>query len=89
MKPLVILDEPSEGVQFENIEKMQKMIDERKKVGTSFLIVEQNLSFAEMIADEYLVMDQGASRFNREKSGYQSRSFNRAFTCLSIWCRVK
>ncbi|MBW1860885.1 MAG: ATP-binding cassette domain-containing protein [Deltaproteobacteria bacterium] len=58
-KALVVLDEPSEGVQFENVQKMHSFIEKRKQTGTSFLIVEQNLSFAEMIADKYLVMDQG------------------------------
>jgi branched-chain amino acid transport system ATP-binding protein len=55
----VILDEPTEGVQMENIEHMQVLIEQRKGGGTSFVVVEQNLYFAEMMADNYLVMDQG------------------------------
>lgn len=59
MRPLVLLDEPSEGVQWENILHMAEMIAERRAAGTAFVVVEQNLAFAERIADRYLVIDQG------------------------------
>jgi branched-chain amino acid transport system ATP-binding protein len=58
-QPIVLLDEPSEGVQWENILHMEAFIAEKKAAGTAFVVVEQNLSFAERIADRYLVMDQG------------------------------
>jgi urea transport system ATP-binding protein len=58
-RPVVLLDEPSEGVQWENILHMAALIAEKKAGGTAFIIVEQNLAFAERIADRYLVMDQG------------------------------
>lgn len=58
-QPLLLLDEPSEGVQWENIEHMAAAIREAKAAGTSFVVVEQNLAFAERIADAYLVVDQG------------------------------
>ncbi len=58
-QPLVLLDEPSEGVQWENILHMAECIAAKKAAGTAFLVVEQNLAFAERIADRYLVMDQG------------------------------
>ena len=53
------LDEPSEGVQWENILHMTALIEQRKAAGTALIVVEQNLAFAERIADHYLVMDQG------------------------------
>jgi branched-chain amino acid transport system ATP-binding protein len=56
---IVLLDEPSEGVQWENILHMEAFIAEKKAAGTAFVVVEQNLAFAERIADRYLVMDQG------------------------------
>lgn len=59
MCPLVLLDESSEGVQWENILHMAEMIAERRATGTTFVVVEQNLAFAERIADRYLVIDQG------------------------------
>ena len=57
--PVVLLDEPSEGVQWENIQHMEAFITEKKAAGVAFIVVEQNLAFAERIADRYLIMDQG------------------------------
>ena len=54
-----LLDEPSEGVQSENIERMKRFILERKANGGSVMVVEQHLRLAEAIADEFLVMNQG------------------------------
>jgi urea transport system ATP-binding protein len=58
-QPAVLLDEPSEGVQWENILHMAALIAEKRASGAAFIVVEQNLAFAERIADRYLVMDQG------------------------------
>ena len=58
-QPLRLLDEPSEGVQWENILQMAELVDEAKATGVAFVVVEQNLAFAERIADRYLVIDQG------------------------------
>jgi branched-chain amino acid transport system ATP-binding protein len=58
-QPVILLDEPSEGVQWENILHMETLIAEKKAAGAAFVVVEQNLTFAERIADRYLVMDQG------------------------------
>jgi urea transport system ATP-binding protein len=58
-QPLILLDEPSEGVQWENILEMEAAIKEKTARGAAFIVVEQNLAFAERIADAYLVMDQG------------------------------
>jgi urea transport system ATP-binding protein len=58
-RPVILLDEPSEGVQWENILHMTALIEQRKAAGTALIVVEQNLAFAERIADHYLVMDQG------------------------------
>jgi urea transport system ATP-binding protein len=58
-QPIILLDEPSEGVQWENIVHMIEAIAEKKAAGAAFVIVEQNLAFAERITDHYLIMDQG------------------------------
>jgi len=58
-QPLILLDEPSEGVQWENVLEMEGAIKEKKARGVAFIVVEQNLAFAERVADAYLVMDQG------------------------------
>lgn len=56
---LSLLDEPTEGVQPENIERMAACVAERRRQGAGFLIVEQNLSFLAAVADEVLVLDRG------------------------------
>jgi len=58
-QPLLLLDEPSEGVQWENIVQMAEAIAVAKAAGVAFVVVEQNLAFAELIADRYLVIEQG------------------------------
>ena len=58
-QPLALLDEPSEGVQWENIVHMAALIGAAKREGKAFIVVEQNLAFAELVADGYLVVDQG------------------------------
>ena len=67
-QPVVLLDEPSEGVQWENIQHMVAGITEKKAAGTAFVVVEQNLAFAEQIADRYLVMDQGRAMLEGSSS---------------------
>ena len=57
--PLSILDEPTEGVQPENIERMARLVGARKAEGTSFVIVEQNLEFLLSVADDILAIDHG------------------------------
>jgi branched-chain amino acid transport system ATP-binding protein len=58
-QPLLLLDEPSEGVQWENIVHMAELVNAAKAAGTAVVVVEQNLAFAELIADRYLVIEQG------------------------------
>jgi urea transport system ATP-binding protein len=43
VQPVVLLDEPSEGVQWENIVHMAALIVDRKAAGTALIVVEQNL----------------------------------------------
>lgn len=56
---LVILDEPTEGVQPENIALMAEAINRAKSDGRGFLIIEQNLSLVEAVADHAVLMDHG------------------------------
>jgi urea transport system ATP-binding protein len=67
-RPLILLDEPSEGVQWENILEMEAAIRAKAKEGVAFVVVEQNLAFAERIADAYLVMDQGHVVLNNRRA---------------------
>jgi len=67
-QPLLLLDEPSEGVQWENVVHMAELIGAAKAAGTSFVVVEQNLAFAERIADRYLVIEQGRVVLDRRRA---------------------
>lgn len=71
---LAMLDEPTEGVQPENIDRMATMVNRRKGNGTSFIVVEQNLEFVSAVADSVIVLDHGEvvlqgriSELSREK----------------------
>ena len=65
---LTILDEPSEGVQPENIENMQRCIKEKQESGSAFILVEQNLTMLTSLAANYLGLDSGKVVFERERS---------------------
>jgi len=56
---LSLFDEPTEGVQPENIARMAQLLRERQAQGASFIVVEQNLAFLESVADDVLVLDHG------------------------------
>jgi len=56
---LILLDEPTEGVQPENIALMAEAIVAEKSAGRCFLVVEQNLSLIEMTADRAYLLDHG------------------------------
>jgi branched-chain amino acid transport system ATP-binding protein len=56
---LVLLDEPSEGVAPVIVEQMANTIVELKKEGLSVLLSEQNIHFAELVADRVYVLEKG------------------------------
>jgi ABC-type branched-subunit amino acid transport system ATPase component len=57
--PVTLLDEPSEGVQRENIDRMAAFVRAAKTDGRAFVIVEQNIAFMEAIMDRVLILDHG------------------------------
>lgn len=57
---LLLLDEPTEGIQPSVIQDIGRVILRLKKEGYTILIVEQYLEFILDIADDYYVMDKGA-----------------------------
>jgi branched-chain amino acid transport system ATP-binding protein len=61
---LVLLDEPSEGLAPVIIEEMAKAILRLKTEGLTVLISEQNLHFAQLVANRALVMEKGMIRFD-------------------------
>ena len=56
---LVLLDEPSEGVAPVIVEQMVQMILALKAQGVSILLSEQNMHFAELVADRAYVLEKG------------------------------
>ncbi|MCV2894335.1 ABC transporter ATP-binding protein [Lentibacter sp. XHP0401] len=56
---LIILDEPSEGVQPENIDRMAGCLKERVAEGAGVLLCEQNLNMLAGVSDLFLGIDSG------------------------------
>lgn len=56
---IVVLDEPSEGVQPENIAHMQAVIAEARDRGVAFILLEQNITMVEALADEVVALEGG------------------------------
>lgn len=63
---LVLLDEPTEGVQSDNIDLMSEVINEEKSKGRGFLIVDQNLTFLEAFNDIIHLIDHGEQIYKIE-----------------------
>lgn len=62
---VIILDEPSEGVQPENIGLMAECLRERVDAGAGVFLCEQNLGFLTDISDHYLGIDAGKAIMNQ------------------------
>jgi ABC-type branched-subunit amino acid transport system ATPase component len=56
---LILLDEPTAGINPTLIKKVEKIIKNLKKEGKTILIVEHNMPFIMNLCDEIVVMDQG------------------------------
>jgi ABC-type branched-subunit amino acid transport system ATPase component len=62
---VIILDEPSEGVQPENIGLMAECLRERVDSGAGVFLCEQNLSFLHKVSNHYLGIDAGKAIIDR------------------------
>ncbi len=60
----ILLDEPSEGLAPVVLDQMSAAIRDLKAQGVSVLISEQNLSFAEQVADRAYIIEKGRIRFS-------------------------
>jgi urea transport system ATP-binding protein len=56
---LLILDEPSEGIQPNIVHEIGEILIELAKSGVSILLVEQKLPFARRVAEKYCLMNRG------------------------------
>ena len=70
---LLMLDEPSEGIAPRIVEQMAKAILDLKREGMSLLVSEQNLHFAQMIADDAVILERGAVRYKGSFAELEAR----------------
>jgi len=61
---LVLLDEPSEGMAPIIVEEMATTVLRLKRQGLSLLLSEQNIGFAEIVADRAYVLEKGQIRWH-------------------------
>ena len=61
---LILLDEPSEGLAPVIVEQMAKTILQLKNEGLCVLLSEQNLHFAQMVADRAYIIEKGRIRYS-------------------------
>jgi len=56
---LLLLDEPTEGIQPNIVQEIGRLLRELRSEGIGMLLVEQSVLFARETADEFLVLDKG------------------------------
>ena len=61
---IVLLDEPSEGVAPVIVEQMAQIISQLKSEGLTILLSEQNLHFAQVVADRAVIIESGEQKFS-------------------------
>jgi ABC-type branched-subunit amino acid transport system ATPase component len=69
---LILLDEPTAGVNPVMIETMERHIRERHAAGITFLIVEHDMNFVMRLCDPVIVLDQGRQIFAGAPGDVQS-----------------
>lgn len=58
--PLVVMDEPSEGLQPSNVDLLGRHISDLRSSGSGVLLIEQHLALAKRLADRFIVLEKGA-----------------------------
>jgi urea transport system ATP-binding protein len=56
---LLLLDEPTEGIQPNIVQDISKLIRDLREEGIAVLLVEQSVTFARETADAFMVLDKG------------------------------
>ena len=79
----ILLDEPSEGLAPVIIEQMAKTILELKQEGLCVLLSEQNLHFANLVADRAYIIEKGHIRYQGTMAELAANNQMRA-TYLSV-----
>ena len=60
---LILLDEPSEGIAPVIVEEMARVILKLKDEGLTVLLSEQNLHFAQAVADRVVIIESGTAKY--------------------------
>jgi len=60
---LILLDEPSEGIAPVIVEEMARVILQLKQDGLTVLLSEQNLHFAQAVADHVVIIEGGSAKY--------------------------
>lgn len=71
---LVLLDEPTAGVNPVMIETMERHIRERHAAGITFLIVEHDMNFVMRLCDPVIVLDRGRQIFTGSPGEVQTNA---------------
>jgi ABC-type branched-subunit amino acid transport system ATPase component len=79
--PLSLIDEPTEGVQQENLEHMARLLRQRQEAGAAFIIVEQNLGFLMGTMQQVLALDHGECVLSGEALEFSREALDR---CLAV-----
>ncbi|MCM3745546.1 ATP-binding cassette domain-containing protein [Sporosarcina luteola] len=58
-REIILMDEPTSGQDAASLAELFRLIDERAKEGTTFLIVTHDMEFAFHVADSILLMNEG------------------------------
>ncbi len=74
----ILLDEPSEGLAPLIVEQMAKTILELKQEGLCVLLSEQNLHFANLVADRAYIIEKGHIRYEGTMAGLAANEQIRA-----------
>lgn len=76
----LILDEPSEGVQPENIAHMAACLKERAAAGAGVMLVEQNTTLLLDVADHFIALDAGRVTMRAEAAEVTAETLRAALT---------
>ena len=69
----ILLDEPSEGIAPLLVEQTAQIIIRLKKEGLTVLISEQNLHFAQIVADHAVIIESGTEKYSGTFEDLNSR----------------
>ena len=70
---LILLDEPSEGIAPVIVEEMVRVIQRLKKDGLTVLLSEQNLHFAQAVADRVVIIESGSAKYEGTLKDLEAR----------------